>query len=124
MSRRRSVEVLNEKARDNRHIGGNFITPAEAEAFLVTPLWEGCLTHIVRNVHVHTDGRRTFHLQCGAMAYGTRNRIVDPADEMFGCSRCLAAAAKYGEPTFRLIPTSGCEVSGGRRWKIPTRRPT
>ena len=122
---RRTIVDLNVRERANPYLGGNYITPEEVGIYLVTPKWEGCLTHLVRSIHVRKgDGAYTYHLQCGAQAYGWRNRVVDPADEMFGCSRCLEAAAKFDAPTFRLIPTSGCEVSGGRRWKLPARRST
>ena len=57
--------------------------------------------------------RLTFHVQCGAMVQ--HGHAVAIADETFACGRCIAAAEKHGEPTFGMIPTSGCEVSNGKR---------
>ena len=57
--------------------------------------------------------RPTYHAQCGAMLLN--GRPVPVADETFVCGRCITTAEKYGEPTFGMIPTTGCDVSNGKR---------
>lgn len=95
------------------------LSPDEAQAWLATSSLEGCLTHLVRYATAY--GARswlTFHAQCGQMVM--RGHRVLFADEMFACARCIAVAEKYGEPTFGMIPTSGCEVSNGKRRGRPS----
>lgn len=95
------------------------LSPDEARAWLATSSLEGCLTHLVRYATAY--GARswlTFHAQCGQMVM--RGHPVPVADEMFACARCIAVAEKYGEPTFGMIPTSGCEVSNGKRRGRPS----
>lgn len=90
------------------------LSPEEARVFLVTSSLEGCLTHLVRYVtNYNGSSNLSFHTQCNQLIH--RGRVVDPAEEMFGCARCIEQAEKHQEPTFNLIPTTGCEVSGGKR---------
>lgn len=82
------------------------------------PSWQGpCLTHLVRYTLCRPDGRQNYHYQCGAFNYRGRVMPVDPADELFACARCIEAALKHGEPTFNLVPTTGCEMTEGRRFR-------
>lgn len=84
----------------------------------------GCLTHLTRYISTFR-GRETPHAWCntipglGGVSGTGRNRIVwvDPADELFGCHRCIDAAEKHDAPTFSLIPNTGCEATGGERYR-------
>lgn len=96
------------------------LTPEQAQIYAVTSDFsEGCLTHLVRYITVHHPTWRPSHrciqCQCGYAFSEQKISTVDPAAEMFGCARCIAAAERYGEPTFNLIPSTGCEQSAGRR---------
>lgn len=113
MSARRTVEQIRKRTNDGWH--GNEITiatPDEAKVWLVTSPMAECLTHLVRYVSLY-QGRMGVRAQCG-------NEVVHVVpvpikDETFVCGRCITMAEKYGEPTFGMIPTSGCEVSNGKR---------
>lgn len=80
----------------------------------------GCLTHLTRFVteHYKADGtlsHLSYEAQCGN---GVSQRKAMAADgEFFGCHRCITMAEKHGLPTFNLVPSTGCEVSEGTRWK-------
>jgi hypothetical protein len=125
MSGRLTIADLQRRTDAHPCLHGRWLSPVDAGVFMATSHLDECLTHLVRVVHrdpaKHWRGD-TYHMQCGIMLYGTRARIVDPVDEVFACARCVAAAEKFGEPTYRMVPASGCEVSEGKRGWTKDRR--
>lgn len=115
MSARRTVEqIKRDSLRGWKGTEIAVLSPDEAQVWLATSDYAECLTHIVRYATAAAGRPRlTFHVQCGAMVQ--HGHAVAIADETFACGRCIAAAEKHGEPTFGMIPTSGCEVSNGKR---------
>lgn len=129
MARKTVAELQGEWWAQNPKKGAYTLSPEEAGEFMVTSakVADQCLTHLVRWVHVFpalshftpkgrvwtNAERHSYQLQCGNML--TTAKVVSPSEETFVCARCLAAAERYGEPTFNMIPTTGCEASGGRR---------
>jgi hypothetical protein len=111
-----------------RKNGAIVIAPADTGVLAVVSRYgEGCLTHLVRYVVAyHPDWRdphRSFATQCGYSFAEAKVDVIDPAGEMFGCARCIAVAERYGEPTYSLVPSTGCEQSQGRRG-LRGRRPS
>jgi hypothetical protein len=78
----------------------------------------GCLTHIVR---FHTP-KGLMIAQCGMLVAAHRLQWVAPADETFGCHKCIANAEHYGLPTYQLIPDTGCAATDGQRYRPKDRK--
>lgn len=115
MTDRRTVDDIKKRAFNGWQGSKRMVrSPAEAGIYLaVTP--KGCLTHIVRYVSNWGGSRASFEALCGI--HQRVGAIVDPATELFGCHRCIAQAIKYGEPTYNLVPNTGCEATGGQRFR-------
>ena len=118
---RRTVETIKRKSLLGwRGTQVMVMSPSEANVYLATSNFAAdCLTHLVRYATAYSSrSHLTFHTQCGAMVQ--MGRAVAISDEAFVCGRCFTAAEKHGEPTFGMIPTSGCEVSSGKRTGRPS----
>ncbi|MCJ7726662.1 MAG: hypothetical protein MUP76_09790 [Acidimicrobiia bacterium] len=75
-----------------------------------------CLTHIVRFIAPHrAEGTTTAFGECGVQI--PRAVFIDPADETFGCAKCIAQCEKYKRPTYKLIPDTGCAATNGERYR-------
>lgn len=95
------------------------LSPDEAKVWLATSPIKGCLTHLVRYATVYGPRNRfSYHAQCGTIA----RLPVEVQDETFVCARCITQAERYGEPTFNMVPSTGCEASNGKRGMKGTRK--
>lgn len=125
MNTRFSIEEIRRRAFRGYQGRLRFIqTPEEAGVFVVTsPM--GCLSHLVRYVSHWTLTSGTvsvsYQCQCGTSVNSRKVIVVDPNDELFGCHRCIEVAFKHGEPTFNLVPETGCEATGGAHYRPKVR---
>jgi hypothetical protein len=77
-----------------------------------------CLTHITRYAVRYPawppwDEYVIGQAWCG-IGLNARPIQLDEASG-FACHACIAKAEKYGQPTYNLIPDTGCAVSNGKR---------
>jgi hypothetical protein len=132
---RRTLEDLAKIAaehdeRDPRCIH-EILSPTAGGILLFRTSTQGCLTHVARYVSHSTATYRKDLLicaeaECGVGASnGRRNPmiVIDPADETFGCHKCLARCIEYGLPTYSLIPDTGCSATDGQRFRPRPRPP-
>lgn len=124
-SHRRTVADMNARAHQ-RKWQYVYREPAEIGEYLfVTP--QGCLTHIIRwrwdrpatnrgVIDLSAPRHHGYEALCG-VGTGRQVTIVDPADELFGCHRCIALAERYALPTFDLLPSTGCQATEGARYR-------
>lgn len=98
--------------------------PSSDEVLVRSSHVRECLTHLARHVsghHRRADGgepvlhHTVFTAWCGMSLH--RAILVPVEDETFVCHRCIEVAEHRGEPTFSMIPNTGCEVTGGKRWR-------
>lgn len=105
-----------------------WLSPDDAREYLFVSS-AGCLTHIIRWVGIQPEhpvrgttivhpANRLYQALCGVSASANRGvTIIAPADELFGCHACLAAAERYGLPTYQLLPSTGCQATEGARYR-------
>ena len=126
-----TIERLNAREDEDRRLyeRSSFVVyaePAEDERLYTGKHSSACLTHITRNVATFHEGptpdtpihHRTPHSWCGTFPGGRWNYEWVPVDgEFFACHKCIDAAAHHGVDTFSLVPNTGCEATGGERYK-------
>lgn len=133
---RRTVEDMNRlwnrPGSDRAEWRMTFHSPADAGEYLFVSSSAGCLTHIIRWVATQPEravhgtthpANRLYQALCGVASSTNRGvSVIAPDDEMFGCHRCLNAAARYDLPTYQLLPSTGCQATEGARWRPVLKR--
>ena len=112
-----TIERLNRESRGQ----ATYREPADSERLWTSSHARACLTHITRyigeHVSVQDPDELSPHAWCGQFPSSAGFEWVDPADEMFGCHKCVAAADHFTGDSMGLIPNTGCEASGGARYR-------
>ncbi len=112
---------------------GTWFSPLIVHPDIAYPLFvsrlDGCLTHRTRHAQIQFrhigDGKLgvpaslSYQGMCGIQV--ARPRGVNVREESFLCALCFKACERYGVDHFNLVPSTGCEVSQGRRGKTTKR---